>query len=246
MEAFFTLHSNIPREGPGSDEATREAIRRLPPLPPAPRILDLGCGPGKQTLVLARHFRTLITAVDLHAPYLDRLCQSAAAEGLADVVETRLGRMEELQEPPGSVDLIWIEGAIYMVGFAAGLRLWRQLLRDGGLVVASEATWFTDAPPADVRSFWREEYPAMTTVDGNIKRAAECGFEVLDHFALPTSAWWDEYYTPLSERMAQLRQAAMADSDLANVLDETEREMAMHERHSDSYGYVFYLMQKTN
>ncbi|MHC4698125.1 MAG: class I SAM-dependent methyltransferase, partial [Planctomycetota bacterium] len=108
MEALFTLHSDIPREGPGSDEATREAIRRLPPLPSQPRILDLGCGPGKQTLVLARHFRTPIIAVDFHAPYLDCLRQSAEAEGLSDLVITRLGRMEELEERPGSVDLIWI------------------------------------------------------------------------------------------------------------------------------------------
>ena len=128
MKALFTLHCDIPREGPGSDEATREAIRRLPPLPSGPHVVDLGCGPGKQTLVLARHFQTPIIAVDFHGPYLDRLRQSAEAEGLS--VNTRLGRMEELEEQPESVDLIWIEGAIYIVGFAEGLRLWRPLLRD--------------------------------------------------------------------------------------------------------------------
>ena len=85
------------------------------------RILDLGCGPGKQTLVLARHFRTPVIAVDFHAPYLECLRRSAEAEGLSDLVQTRLGRMEELEEQPGSVDLIWIEGAIFIVGFGEGL-----------------------------------------------------------------------------------------------------------------------------
>lgn len=246
MEALFTLHCDIPREGPGSDEATSDAIRRLPPLPSRPRILDLGCGPGKQTLVLARHFQTPIIAVDFHAPYLDRLRQSAEAQGLSDLVNTRLGRMEELQEQPGSVDLIWIEGAIYIVGFAEGLRLWRPLLRDGGLLVASEAAWLSDDPPAEAQAFWDEAYPAMTTVEGNIKTAAERGYQVLDHFTLLRAAWWDEYYTPLTERVARLRPEADTNPALAHVLDDTEREIAIYDRHGHSFGYVFYLMRKTN
>ncbi len=245
LEALFALHRDIPREGPGSDEATREAIRRLPPLPSEPRVLDLGCGPGKQTLVLARHFQTPIIAVDFHAPFLDRLRQAAEAEGLSDLIVTRLGRMEELEEPPGSVDLIWIEGAIYIVGFAEGLRLWRRLLRDDGLLVASEATRLTDDPPAEARAFWHEEYPAVTTVDGNIRIANECGYEVFDHFTLPQSAWWDEYYTPLKERIARLRHESDTHPALVRVLDDTEREMAICERYGDSFGYVLYLMRKT-
>ena len=162
MGAFFTLYCDIPRAGPGSDEATRQAIRRLPPLPSAPpRILDLGCGPGKQTLVLARHFQTPIIAVDSHAPFLDDLRRSAEVEGLANLVKTRLGRMEELEEQPGSVDLIWIEGAIFVVGFAEGLRLWRPLLRDDGLLVASEAAWLTDNPPAEAETV---SHPTQRTV----------------------------------------------------------------------------------
>ena len=246
MKAFFALHRDVPREGPGSDEATREAIERLPALRPRPRIVDLGCGPGKQTLVLAQHFRVPIIAVDFHAPYLDRLRRAAEAEGLSGLVKTRLGRMEKLEDQPGSVDLIWIEGAIYIVGFAEGLRLWRTLLRDDGLLVASEATWLTDNPPMEARVFWREGYPAMTSVAQNIRTAADCAYEVVDHFILPRSAWWDEYYTPLTRRVARLRPEANTNPVLADVLDETEREIAIYERYGDSFGYVFYLMRKTS
>jgi len=73
VEAFFRLFDELPRHGPGSDDSTREALRRLPPLPAAPRVLDLGCGAGRQTLVLARELGAPITAVDLHAPFLAKL-----------------------------------------------------------------------------------------------------------------------------------------------------------------------------
>lgn len=46
---FFLVHRGLPREGPGNDAATLQALRRLPPLPASPRVLDLGCGPGAQT-----------------------------------------------------------------------------------------------------------------------------------------------------------------------------------------------------
>ena len=52
--AIALLHQGLPREGPGDDGCTREALRRLPELRPEAVVLDLGCGPGGQTLVLAK------------------------------------------------------------------------------------------------------------------------------------------------------------------------------------------------
>lgn len=243
MTAFFTLHRNLPREGPGSDEATREAIRRLPPLPPSPRIMDIGCGPGKQTLVLAREFNTPVTAVDFHEPYLEQLIRSAADEGLSDLVIARCANMESLDWPEASLDLIWAEGSIYILGFGRGLGMWRPLLRDGGLVAASELTWLTESPPDGAKAFMDEVYPVITTVEGNVAIAAENGFEVFDRFVLPQAAWWDEYLTPLCARADALRAEARSDPALQRVLDEHDMECEMCRRFGESFGYVFYLMQ---
>ena len=89
MEAFLKLHSGIPREGPGSDASTLEALRRIPELPCSPRIIDLGCGPGRQTLVLARELRSPITAVDIFQQYLDTLEQGAAEAGVSELIDAR-------------------------------------------------------------------------------------------------------------------------------------------------------------
>ena len=243
FEAFFALHCDLPREGPGTDEATREAIRRLPPLPPCPRILDLGCGPGRQTLVLARELNVSVTAVDLHEPFLLQLQKAAAAEGLSDRIVIRQEDMGSLADPPLSIDLIWSEGAIYNLGFANGLRTLRSLLRNGGFLVASEATWLQENPPAEVAEFWQQEYPAMTAIDTNIKTATEAGFEVFDYFILPRSGW-EEYYQPLRERIEILRPQAANDPALARVLAEHDREISICDRFGDSFGYVFYMMRK--
>jgi serine/threonine-protein kinase HipA len=243
-DAFLLLHTDLPREGPGSDDCTREALRRLHPLlPPSPRVLDLGSGPGRQTLVLARELGVPITAVDASARFLGRLEFEASAQGLGNLVRTRCADFGTLDDAPGSVDLIWSEGAIYFLGFGEGLRKWLPLLSPGGLLAASEATWLTDSPPLEAADFWREAYPRMGNLATNSAKAREAGFEVLDTFVLPASAWWEEYYRPLRARMASLQERARGDLDLATAIEETEREISLFERHGTSYGYVFYLLR---
>jgi hypothetical protein len=151
--------------------------------------------------------------------------------------------MESLDFGPGTLDLIWAEGSIYIVGFATGLSLWRPLLREGGFVVASELTWLTEDPPAEVREFWLEGYPHMTTTAENIRNAAAVGFDVFDHFVLPQQAWWDDYLDPLSQRAEQLR-SQTSDPELLQVLRESDQEIDICRRFGEHFSYVFYLMQK--
>ena len=241
--AFFPLFEGLPRQGPGSDGCTRAALRRLPRLPQAPRVVDLGCGSGQPTLVLAEALRTRVIAVDLHQPFLDQLMAQAQARGLAPLIETRcadFGRLEDAPDlAPGSVDLLWSEGAIYLLGLEAGLRLWRPLLAPGGLAAVSECSWLTDQPPAEAHAFFDEGYPEMGSIARNTARAERAGFELLDCFPLPAAAWWDDYYTPLAARLDALE----GDPTLAAPIAETRREIELFRRHGDSYGYVFYLLR---
>lgn len=244
QEAFFRLFSGLPRYGPGSDDSTREALRRLPGLPAAPRVLDLGCGSGKQTLVLARELGVPITAVDSHAPFLAELEAEAERQGLRHLIRTRCADFGQLEDAPGSYDLLWSEGAIYLLGWAEGLNRWRPLLAPGGRMAVTEATWLTDTPPAEAVAFWREAYPTMGTVASNTAAAREAGYQVLDTFALPASDWRHEFYRPLRERMDALRAEAAADPGLSQVIASEEQEIALYERYGDSYGYVFYLLRR--
>jgi len=238
---FFEVHSNLPRQGPGNFEATRLAFSHLEMLPDRPRLLDVGCGPGMQTLDLARLTKGSIVAVDNHQPYVDRLSEKIQQSGLDDRVSVVCADMFDLPFAPGEFDVIWSEGAIYIIGFDRGLSQWRSLLKPGGYLAVSELTWLQPNPPEAVRSFWEEGYPAMRTMDENLAAMEENGYAIVDAFPLPESAWWDNYYSPLEQRISQLQRKYSSNAEALQVLDMERQEIDLYRRYSKFYGYVFYI-----
>jgi SAM-dependent methyltransferase len=239
------LHTDLPQEGPGTDDATRDALRRLPALPDEPVILDLGCGPGRQTLALAKELNSPVTAIDFHQPYLDQLTASAQEAGLNHLITTRCASFDVLDFPESSVDLIWSEGAIYLLGFGGGLQQWRPMLKPDGLLVASEITWLKPNPPEELEKFWNAGYPAMTNAAGNIQTAKAAGYTVLDHFTLPLNGW-EQYMKPLEARIELLEPQQVSVDGLREVLDEQRQEIDLCRRYRDWFSYEFYLMQRTD
>jgi len=246
VSLFWRLHSGLPREGPGDDESTRRALRSLAGLlPDSPRILDIGCGPGMQTLVLARETAGHVTAVDRHQPFLDELTRRAARDGLTARIATVNAPMSALGFPDAAFDLIWSEGAIYIVGFAEGLRAWRRLLTRNGAIAVTEISWLGPDIPAEAAAFWSRGYPAMTDVNTNLRTIESAGYSPIDHFVLPEAAWWDHYYAPLERRIAALRSEYKDDREALAFLDGELAEISLYRKHAASYGYVFYIARNT-
>ncbi len=243
MEVFWKLHQGLRNQGPGSDASTRRALALVPKLPPAPEILDLGCGPGRQTLVLARETGGEVMAVDLLPPFLSQLDERAGAAGLDDCIETVRGSMSDLPYKDESFDLVWSEGAIYNIGFDQGLRSWRRLLRPGCALAVSEVTWLTDSAPVRIRQFWDTSYPGMRNLEANQRAVAEAGYSLLGSFVLPEQEWWDDYYTPLEARLRALR-TERDDQAWVAALDTHQNELDIVRDCAGSFGYVFYVMQK--
>src|SRR3990170_2464740 len=96
VNVFFEIHHDLPREGPGGNESTRKAYSMLRGLPDEPRILDVGCGTGMQTMELSKISRGKIDAVDNHQPFLEHLKRRAEEEGVSDRVRTVNGDMHAL------------------------------------------------------------------------------------------------------------------------------------------------------
>ena len=160
-EIFWEVHSDNPQEGPGCLESTKKAFEMLENLPDTPKILDVGCGPGRHTIDLANISNAQITALDNHKPYLKQLEERAKAEGLSDRIKTVFGDMFDMKFEYGSFDIIWIEGALYFIGVEKGLKGWKKFLRPEGYICFTELCWLKENPPEEVKGFFKEEYPQM-------------------------------------------------------------------------------------
>ncbi|AXE81424.1 bifunctional class I SAM-dependent methyltransferase/N-acetyltransferase [Streptomyces atratus] len=241
FEAFFSLHHNLPRQSPGSDATTRRMLGLTGPLPRRPRVLDLGCGPGRAALLLAAEAGAEVTAVDLHEPFLDELREAAEARGLGDRINTVRADMAELSGPDfpdGSFDLVWAEGSAYIIGFDTALRDWKRLLAPGGSLVVSECVWTTDAPTDEARAFWEQE-TSLRPVAANTAAAVAAGYHVLGVRVQPDSDW-DEYYVPLAERVEAADTSAPG---MEWALAASREELAMRRDHGTEYGYACYVLR---
>jgi len=194
-----------------------------------------------QTLVLARETEGYVTAIDLQQPFLDELKRRAERGGLADRITTVRASMDALDFPDASFDLIWSEGAIYVVGFAAGLRAWKRLLKRTGAIAVTELSWLGRSIPEEAAHFWSRSYPAMSDVHTNLGTIQSAGYAPIEHFVLPEAAWWDQYYAPLEQRIDALRREYRDDRQAIAFLDGEQREIALYRTCSASYGYVFYI-----
>jgi ubiquinone/menaquinone biosynthesis C-methylase UbiE len=246
---FYEVHSNLPREGPGENQSTEKAYKTLKNLPAKPRILDIGCGPGMQTITLAKLSQGQITAMDNHQSFLDQLNASAIREGVSDRIKTSKGDMFNLQFEKCSFDLIWCEGAIFIIGFEKGLREWRPLLADNGYLVTSELSFLRKDLPPELDVYMKEMYAGLENsaakmVEENLETAKKAGYKVIDSFILPKSGWWDNYYKPIEAKLPCLKAKHKDEPEALAYLTAEEREIEMFRHYSDYYGYAFYILQK--
>lgn len=242
-EVFYELFTGLPRQGPGDAVSTAKALSLITKRPPSPRVLDIGCGSGMQTIELAQLTDATFVAVDNYQPMLDTLRRNAEAKGVAARITVMNADMNELPLADHDFDLIWSEGAIFVIGFEKGLREWKRLLKPGGYLAVTEAAWFKPDPPTELFEFWNREYPAITSIDGNLAMIKDAGYAVIGHFALPASSWWDNYYTPLEAHLQTMRVKYAGNEDALSVIDAAQVEIDLHRKYSEYYGYEFFVMQ---
>ncbi len=228
--AFFELHRDLPREGPGlpSDVAWAAEVAGLRA---DARICDAACGPGADIAALkAAAPLGQITAIDKMPAFVD---QARATYANDPAVTLCVGDMAEIKGP---YDFIWSAGAVYFLGVKEALSLWRHALAPGGAVAFSQACWFTQTPSAAARAGWAD-YPQMTDEAGVLQQIADAGYDCVASKRLSDAAW-EAYYTPLDARISVLSDSDTAGTALADVLAEARAEADLWRAERDSFGYL--------
>lgn len=230
--AFWTVHADLPRQGPGSEEDVRWAVSEVD-LPEAPAICDAGAGPGADipallTFCPGGH----VTAVESHADFVEEI---SMRHGHLNID----ARQSDMAEITGPYDLIWSAGAVYFLGVTEALSAWRSALAPGGAVAFSHICRFADLP-REARDFWAEAYPDLTDEAGIAAQVDAAGFVTIATRRLPQASW-DAYHGPLQSRIDALRPGA--DADLSRALDEAQAEIDLHARTGGTWGYLLSVVR---
>lgn len=232
--AFFTLHRNLPREGPGeaSDVAWAAAVAGIGP---RAHIADVGCGPGADIRALLEAApQGQVTALDKTAHFVEEARNRWQGD---DRVTLLKADMAAIHNP---YDLIWCAGAIYFLGITQALTAWRKSLTKGGAVAFTEICWYTDTPADRPRKFWKANHPQMTDAAGIKARVEAAGYELIETRKLSDQAW-ENYFTPIDARITELR--PVADDTLIAVLDEAVEEAECWRAHRDEFGYLLCVVR---
>ena len=245
LQLLISLHKPALRQGPGGEAETRRALElagldRSRPL----KIADIGCGTGASTIQLAKELDAQIVAVDFLSEFLDELQARAHKAGVAGQITPLACSMEALPFAENEFDAIWSEGAIYNMGFEAGVAAWRRFLKPGGILVLSEITWLSASRPHPLQSHWEREYPEIGLASAKIANLERHGYSLMGYFPLPSSCWLENYYRPMQERFSDFLQQHEHSAEAQAIVDAEKNEIALYEQYSDYFSYGVYVSKK--
>lgn len=235
----------VSRQGPGGEWETRLATSLLPEFKPADiTIADIGCGTGSQTFVLADEYSgAVIHAVDLLPDMIESVRRQSEEKGGIDRIHSVQASMDCLPFAPGSLDLIWAEGSIFVMGYENGLKYWRQFLKPGGFVAVTDCSWLSGERPADM-SWINDNLPEIDSIANKIAQMEAVGYEPFAHFALPEECWTTNYYEPMRPAMDEFLRDHGNSADARAFVGRLKEEMAYYEANKSAFGYVFYIGRK--
>jgi SAM-dependent methyltransferase len=152
--------------------------------------------------------------------------------------------MDDLPFDSEEFDIIWSEGAIYNIGFEAGVKNWKDYLKTGGYLCVSEVTWITNSRPKELEDFWLQEYPEIDTASGKIKLLEDHGFTLAGYFYLKQDSWIENYYKPMEKRFSSFLERHDHSEMAQNVVKEYKDEIDHYQTYKDYYSYGFYIARK--
>lgn len=185
-----------------------------------PKILDVGCGTGVPTILLAELSGGEIDAFDIDERALAILDEKIKKKNLWDKIGTHILDMEKLPEglfDDKSFDIIWCEGALYTIKFKDALRDWKRYIKNRGYLVIHD----------DLGDYMDK-----------ISKIESGGYELWGFFKFLEDVWWSKYYSPI-EKLIQ--EGSLEDSE---DLIRTKNEIEMFKKNPKRFRSGYFIMRK--
>ncbi len=111
-------------------------------------VLDVGCGVGIAAAFLVQKYGCHVVGVDITPRMLDRARERAERKGVTALTDFRVADMHALPFEDGRFDAVIAESAICFSNEKEGvLAEMIRVVKPGGKVAFTEATWRTPPPP---------------------------------------------------------------------------------------------------
>jgi trans-aconitate methyltransferase len=234
-DAFFAVHRDLPREGPGLAEDVAW-VGGLIGISPQGQVCDAGCGPGGDLAALRQLVpEGRIDGFEMVPHFVD-----AARKRFAGDPSVRIFA-ESMEGFTGPYDLIWSAGAVSFLGVARTLNAWRGALSDQGAVAFSHPCLFTDAPSKAALAFWEAEPGGIETELTTRDEIAAVGWRVLAARPLSDAAW-AAYYEPIEARCDALEAAGVSEA-VAAAIAAARKEASDWRTVARETGYMLYVVR---
>lgn len=237
---FYVAYRDLERLSPGSEETTLRAIEKVDfDRNDELNILDIACGVGSSTILLADYFKNAtVEAFDLFGHYIDSLKEKIALNNLENRV---FGYCMDMRDPDFAneeFDIVFCDSSIEIIGFSKGLREWKRLLRPEGYMIVSDVSWLRN-PSSQSKKFWKDTYGEVDTIENKISQIENEGFRFIDYVVVSKDDWKD-YHEKLEKNLSALN----GDKSAGEFVGQLRKEMKTYRKNSDDYSYVFYVMKK--
>lgn len=171
----------------------------LDQLPPETTVLDVGCGIGGSSRILARDYGFAVTGVTI-SPQQVKRAQELTPEGVT--AQFAVDDAMALSFPDGSFDVVWsIEAGPHMPDKARFARELMRVLKPGGILVVAD--WNQRDDRQIPLNFWERpvmkqlldqwSHPAFASIEGFSERLNETGLAeevITDDWTIPTLPSW--------------------------------------------------------
>ena len=151
---FYLAYKDLDRISAPSTDTTLKVLDKIGFANEDIAILDVGCGVGDKTILLANYFEnSTVEAVDLFKHYLLILDEKIKENDLSSRVYTYQMDMHDLDFANEEFDIVFSNAGIEIIGFKRGLKEWMRLIRPNGYLIVSDLTWI-QKPSKESKSFW--------------------------------------------------------------------------------------------